>query len=466
MSALSPRPLPSAATLALVLALVPAVDAPQAQQPAAKPAPPAPKGEPVPSPGAILVKVDLGKFRPALAGTIITGQVRNGVFEPLPGADTPQLAPPDAPPPPPPPPPPVAADQRHLTPARFADIPGWTTDTLEDALPALARSCARIAKLPPDRVLGPGGVAGTAARWQAACKTLPQGKVRTEAARAWFEAKFNPYSVSGKDGRDGLFTGYYEASLRGSLTRTGPYTTPVYGPPTDIVRGDLGKFNKAWRGIKIAGLVIKGWLEPYPNRAAIAAGALAGRGLELFYTDDPIAAFFTDIQGSAQVVMTDGSVRRIGYAGQNGYGYFPVGRELVNRGALKRSEVSLQTIRAWMEANPAERQGLMNYNPSFVFFRWQEAAGATGAEGVVLTAGRSLAVDHRFMPYGAPVFLDAEAPGAPTGPRLQRLLVAQDTGGAIRGAVRGDLFWGAGREAEDQAGVMKSTGQYWLLIAK
>ncbi len=228
---------------------------------------------------------------------------------------------------------------------------------------------------------------------------------------------------------------------------------------------DLGDFRENLRGERIAGRVVDGRLKPMEDRAAISSGALRGRNLELVWVDDPVDAFFLHIQGSGRVVMDDGSVKRVGFDGQNGHPYVAVGRELIARGAMAREQVSMQSIRAWLKANPGEAQALMNANPSYVFFRPLGGEGPEGAQGVVLTPGRSLAVDRNFVPYGVPVWLDAEDPLDPAA-RVSRLMVAQDTGGAIRGPVRGDVFWGHGADAEERAGRMRSRGTYWLLLPR
>jgi len=211
--------------------------------------------------------------------------------------------------------------------------------------------------------------------------------------------------------------------------------------------------------------VVSGNLKPYEDRKAIVEGALDPRNLEIVWVDDPVDAFFLQIQGSGRVTLEDGRVMRLGYAGQNGHPYVAIGRELIARGALTRETVSMQSIRAWLAANPAEAAALMNANPSYVFFRELPGDGPVGAQGAALTPLRSLAVDRRFVPLGTPVWLDAEHPDPGTA-RLRRLVVAQDVGGAIRGPVRGDLFWGHGDAAADLAGRMKSPGRYYLLLPK
>jgi membrane-bound lytic murein transglycosylase A len=209
---------------------------------------------------------------------------------------------------------------------------------------------------------------------------------------------------------------------------------------------------------------------PYHSRAEIEGGALAGRELELLWVDDAIAKFFLQIQGSGQVRLDDGRVVRVGYATQNGHPYRAIGRDLIEIGALTRDEVSLQTIRAWLQAHPRDAAAIMARNRSYIFFQEHPelaaADGPLGAQGVPLTAGRSLAVDRRYVPLGVPLWLETSVP-APEGPApLRRLMVAQDTGGAIKGVVRGDVFWGGGERAEAVAGRMKSTGRYAVLLPR
>ncbi|AWJ84018.1 murein transglycosylase [Azospirillum sp. TSH58] len=363
----------------------------------------------------------------------------------------------------PPPPPP---EKLVLTPVAFSALPGWNADRVAEAVPAFQRSCAKVRALAADRSIGPDGVGGKAADWQGPCAELaklPPGD--DAAARAYFETWFTPYAAANNAERRGLFTGYYEVELKGSRTADPAFPVPLYKRPADLVMVDLGEFADRWKGERIAGRVTAGRLKPFEDRAAIEAGALSGKGLELVWLQDPIATFFLHIQGSGRVSFPDGTETRVGYAAQNGHKYVAIGRELIDRGALKREEVSLQTIRAWLQANPGEAAALMNKNPSYVFFQELKGEGPNGAQNVALTPGRSLAIDSKFLPYGVPVWLDAEDPLDARTP-LRRLLIAQDTGGAIRGPVRGDVFWGHGPEAEAKAGVMKSAGEYYVLLPK
>jgi len=366
-------------------------------------------------------------------------------------------APREVPPPAAPPLPKLA-----LAAASFADLPGWADDRHAEFLPAFARTCARLARLPDDRDTGLGG---RAADWRAPCAqaaAIPMGD--HAAAKRFLETAFRPFLASDEAaGPDGLFTGYYEPELRGSLTRSGAFTIPLRARPADLVMVDLGEFRPELRGQRIAGSVVNGNLRPYPPRAGINQGAIDNRADVLVWVDDPVDAFFLEIQGSGRVVLQDGRVLRLGYAAKNGQPYVAIGRRLIERGALTREAVSMQSIRAWLSANPAEARAVMETNPSYVFFRVLDGDGPLGAEGVALTPGRSLAVDRSLIAMGMPLWLDAEDPLTP-GARIRRTMMAQDTGGAIRGAVRGDVFWGAGADAAERAGKMRSPGRYWLLL--
>ena len=233
---------------------------------------------------------------------------------------------------------------------------------------------------------------------------------------------------------------------------------------------ELGDFREELKGQRIAGRVLDGKLKPYENRSAIVGGKMPPAQYKpLVWLDDPHDAFFVQVQGSGIVHLDDGSVMRVGYDGQNGHPDYAIGRELVKRGIYSKDEVSMEAIRSWLTNNPNKAEELMNTNPSFVFFRETPddgtGAGPQGGEGVKLTAGRSLAIDRGKLPYGFPVYLMADY-NDETGKPIRRLMMAQDTGGAIRGAVRGDYFWGAGNTAEKFAGPMKAKGKYFFLLPK
>ena len=343
-------------------------------------------------------------------------------------------------------PPSPGAPVLSLIPARFADLPGWTSDEHAAGLLAVQRSCAKIPLRSSEEWFGGNELFGRVGHWLRLCDAAYRVGMNDRAARSFFEQHFVPYRAVNGNTDQGLFTGYYEPLLRGSWYPYGPYTIPIYRLPPEAA-------------------VVNGRAAPLPSRAQIEAGALAGRGLELLWVDDPTDAFFLHIQGSGQVAMADGSLVRVAFAGKNGHSYFPIGAELVRRGEVPREQMSMQTIRWWLATHPAEAPGLMALNGSYVFFRLIDGEGPVGAQGVPLAPGRSMAVDPAFVPYGVPLWLDTTDPAAANAP-LRRLVVAQDTGGAIKGPIRGDLFWGSGEEAGAAAGSMKQQGRWYLLLPK
>jgi membrane-bound lytic murein transglycosylase A len=354
-------------------------------------------------------------------------------------------------------------DRLTLEASRFADLPGWSEDDLGDAMTAFRRSCATLLAAKPDPAAPLGnGNAGKAADWLEPCAAAGSVEIGDRAAlRNYFESWFQPWKAGNNGESRGLFTGYYQPELRGARQRDEIYATPLLRRPPDLVTVDLHLFRPALHD-RIAGRVGDGRLTPYESRDKIERGALDRFGLPFLWVDDPVDAFFLEIQGSGRIRLSDGSMVQVGYDGQNGQPYIAIGRLLVERGLMDRDSVSLQTIRAWIKAHPAEGAALMDENPSYVFFREITGEGPLGSQGEVLTPGRSLAVDRDFVPLGVPLWLDAEDGGQP----LRRLMVAQDTGGAIRGPVRGDVFWGFGAEAEARAGPMKARGGYYLLLPR
>ena len=355
-----------------------------------------------------------------------------------------------------------------LRPLAFSQLKGWTTDRQDEALAAFVRSCAKPmpanqkeAGLRRPAQLG----TETADRAQAceAARAVPAGD--PARARAFFERAFTPYEGVDSRGTEALVTGYYEPIVSASLQAGGRYRTPLYRPPPELVSIDLGLFREALAGERLVGRLEKGRVVPMPTRSEIEAGALKDRGLEIAWLADPVDAFFLHIQGSGRLKLDDGRRIGVGYAGKNGHTYTAIGRELVRRGALGADEVSMQTIRAWLKRNPAEAPALMAENASFVFFRLSDGEGPIGSQGVVLTPGRSLAVDPTYLPYGVPVWIETADPLAPASP-FTRLAIAQDSGGAIKGPLRFDLFWGAGPQAEAAAGAMKARGRAIVLAPR
>ena len=331
-----------------------------------------------------------------------------------------------------------------------AALPGWAADDQAAALEAFLVSCPTILQRNPQSPLGDVAAAGSTADWQRVCRiaqTTPPS-----AARAFFERHFTAVPQhAGDGGYDGLFTGYYEPLLSGSRWPTARHQTPLHTVPRDLPRR---------RG------------HPLLARAAIDRGALAREGLELMWVDDPIGKFFLQIQGSGQVELADGERIRVGYAGQNGHAYYAIGRHLIDAGYIPVQLMSMQAIDGWLRTAPPDQAwNLMHRNPSYVFFRElgpvATTPGPIGAMGLPVSPGRSLAVDRSFTPLGSLVWVETTEPTPQGGERpLRRLMVAQDVGGAIRGPVRGDVFWGAGRQAEYAAGHMKQPGRLWQLVPR
>ncbi len=374
-------------------------------------------------------------------------------------------------------PPPMPMPMPMALPLKFESVPfsaleGWLDGDSRNALQAFQRSCGALAAKPDDAPLGGMNYAGSAGEWREACAAASLLSSATpESARGFFESEFVPYRLS-QGSVEGLFTGYYEPELKGSRTQHDAYQTPLYGVPGDLVNVDLGLFRDNLRGQRLVGRVTGNRLVPYPPRAEIVGSGL-NQAKPLLYVDDPVDAFFLQIQGSGRVVLDDGSVVRAAYAAQNGQPYTAVGAVLIQRGELMREEVSLQTIRGWMMRHPAEAQQLMNANASYVFFVEQPIGdptlGANGAEGVALTPEASLAVDLSVHPLGVPLWLESVAPDADAAKpdrKLDNLFIAQDTGGAIRGAIRGDVYWGYGVNAGSIAGRMRSEGRLTVLLPK
>ncbi|HSD59340.1 MAG TPA: MltA domain-containing protein [Burkholderiales bacterium] len=345
--------------------------------------------------------------------------------------------------------PPAAASLRATS---FGALPGWQADDLSPAWEAFQRSCGALRKQP---------------LWQEVCTESAAPKPSAEEMRRFFESRFLPYQVVGPEGgEEGLITGYYEPLLRGSRSRSPRYAHPVYGVPADLLVVDLGEAYPELKNLRLRGRLDGRRVVPYWSRADIENGRAPLQGREMLWVDDPLDLFFLQVQGSGRVRLENGETLRLGYADQNGHPYKSIGRVLVERGELTVEDASMQGIRAWAENHPGKVPELLNQNASYVFFRElpADAPGPIGSLGVPLTAGRSLAVDPRSIPQGAPVYLATTWPGA--GQPLQRLMVAQDTGGAIKGGVRADFFWGFGAEAGEKAGRMREPGRLWVLLPK
>ncbi|MCW5623720.1 MAG: MltA domain-containing protein [Burkholderiales bacterium] len=371
---------------------------------------------------------------------------------PTPPGPTPPIAaeptPPATTPPTPSPPAPGASAPWQA--ATFDELPGWSDDDIGAGLLAFVQGCTALQAKPGwDTVCA-----------QARSVTLAPGAEQ----RRFLETAFTPWRVTTADGRnEGLLTGYYEPLLRGSRTPTDVFRFPVYTAPDDLITVELGEVVPETKGLRLRGRVVGRKLVPYWTRADIDGGGTGAQGREIAWVDDAVDLFFLQIQGSGRIRLDDGSMLRVGYADQNGHPYRSIGRLLVERGEMPLEKASMQGIKDWGKRNPDRLQALLDENPSYVFFRELPSGndGPPGALGVPLTAGRSIAVDPKSVPLGAPVWLVSTWPNAPE--PLRRLVAAQDTGGAIRGAVRADYFWGFGDQAGELAGRMRQPLQLWVL---
>ncbi|MFP6734333.1 MAG: MltA domain-containing protein [Rhodospirillales bacterium] len=352
-----------------------------------------------------------------------------------------------------------------LAPVAFRNLPGWQLDDHRAALITFVTTCRRFDRLKAVQPLPPASYAGLASDWQSVC-AVARGAVQSgTSAKQFFEDWFQPFAAADKNQTTGLITGYFEPQLNGSKKRSARYNVPLYGRPRDLISVDLGQFDTRLAGRRIAGQVRGNNFIPYADRSEIERGVLTGKGLEMVWVDNAIDAFFLHIQGSGRILLDSGETMRVGFDGKNGRPYRAIGRDLVAMGAIPQKDISLQSIRKWLTDNPGRARALMNRNPSYVFFKRIVGPGPIGAAGMPLTPGRSFAVDLKYIPMGAPIWLATTNPLNPLLP-LARLVVAQDTGSAITGPVRGDLFWGYGRYAREAAGRMKNPGRLYLLLPK
>jgi membrane-bound lytic murein transglycosylase A len=358
-----------------------------------------------------------------------------------------------APPAPAPPGPPVEY-RGKLAPASWIDLPDWGRESLKGSLDAFVRSCTVLEKQDP---------------WKAVCagaQTLAVGATEREVA-SFFELNFDPFQVVNPDDSPaGMITGYYEPLLHGSRTRTSRFRFPIYAVPDDLLAIDLSSVYPELKHMRLRGRLEGRRVVPYLARGDIDGGTNPLKGRELAWVDDAIDVFFLHIQGSGQVQLENGERIRVGYAEQNGHPFRSLGRLLIARGEIPPERASMQGIKDWARAHPKRVQEYLNANPSYVFFRElpDTVAGPIGSLGVPLTAERSIAVDTRVIPLGVPVYLATTWPN--TSDPLNRLMVAQDTGGAIAGAVRADFYWGFGDAAGGQAGKMRQAGRMWVLLPK
>lgn len=329
-------------------------------------------------------------------------------------------------------------------PVSFDSLPGWEEDKHLESIPALKRTCEVIAKKSnSDSMITKTNGRGSASDWKPFCKKLhhqlQKGNLDSNVqVRTFLEDNLTPHQISVSGSDTGTFTGYYVPILRGSLRRHGPYQIPLYRLPKQA------KFRKL-------------------SRSKIVNGALKNKGLELVWVDDAVEAFFIQIQGSGRIELDNGHKMNVGFAGQNGHPYFAIGKALIDKGVLTPETTNMQSIKNWLWNNPRQAEKIMSLNQSYVFFKERSSGDVIGAHGVPLTPQRSMAVDRNYISLGTPLWLDAKHPHPEKG-RLQRLLVAQDVGGAIKGAIRGDYYWGVGDRAGSHAGRMNSEGSLYLLL--
>ena len=352
----------------------------------------------------------------------------------------------------------------------FAQLPGWEKDDHKLALEALQKSCLKIARQDPNKPFSHSiSKSGTFGDWQKICLAIDQiNKNDPEGARKFFEYWFKPYRIYNNFKTKGLFTGYYLPILKCCLTQTKQYTVPIYAVPDDWVKVDLGIFDAKLKGRTIVGQVKDHLLGHYPDRAAITKGAIAKNAKVLAWCDDKIDVAFAHVQGSAIVQLPDQKQFLISYEGANGRSYTSIGKVLIKSGELTVQNSSMQDIRAWMMQHPEKADDILNQNASYVFFRILKNDAPLGSQQVPLTPERSLAVDKKYIPLGAPIWLDTSVPEntSQIATPFQHLLIAQDTGGAIKGIIRGDVYWGGGDQAAFNAGHMKSQGGYWILLPR
>jgi membrane-bound lytic murein transglycosylase A len=343
-------------------------------------------------------------------------------------------------------------------PIAWEHLPGWGDERHAQAWPALLENC----KVLPGRDVRWGEICA-----DAALLTNPDDAT----ARAFLETRFTPHTLNtGEEKQDGLVTGYYEPLLFGSRTRGERFRYPIHARPDDLLIVDLGEVYPELKGKRLRGRVDGRRVVPYHSRTQIERNGNNGQRLPtIVWVDDPVTLFFLHVQGSGRVQLPDGQMLFLGYADQNGHPYRSLGRRLVDAGVMKLEDVSMQTIRTWLAANPDQLQAMLHSNPSYIFFeeRANDLPGPIGALKAPLLAERAIAVDPAFVPLGSPVWLDTTLPTEPSmlqAEPYRRLVFAQDTGGAIKGPVRADVFFGFGARAEELAGKMKQPGRMYLLL--
>lgn len=360
--------------------------------------------------------------------------------------------------------------ETHLKKSSFAHLPGWEKADPIQSLHAFQTSCKPFLRLNPDKSVGSKHIALTVNDWRPACQAaLALQNPSRKKARDFFEQWFMPVEFYQNQPVEGLFTGYYMPLLKGSLTKTEKYSTPIYGLPDDLIRVPLGMFDSELKHHRnLVGRIAGKTLIPYYTREEISNGAIDKHAPIIAWTDSKVERQFLEIEGSGVIQLADGQKIYVGYVGENGAPYTPIANVLIKKGVMTKHNASMQRIRNYFKMHPDAVESVLNQNKSFVFFSKSSQKAAIGAQGVALTPGYSLAVDRKWVPLGMPIWLNTTRPdndGKGQKP-FQRLMIAQDTGGAIRGPVRGDVYWGDGERAIAIAGHMKNQGFYWLLLPK
>jgi membrane-bound lytic murein transglycosylase A len=358
---------------------------------------------------------------------------------------------------------PLKIADAQYEPVLFSDIDGWAEDDQDAGFASFRKSCKAILRTSAS---SREGHPMRTALYDVCVKADGVDANKPGAARAFFEDNFTPMRISPLGKPDGFLTGYYEPIVQGTRDHVKGYDWPLYRKPDNLLPGGRMMIASAAVGKKKAR---KRKLVPYHDRAAIDDGVLAGRNLEICWLKDPVDAFFVHIQGSVRVRLDDGQTMRLNYQAANGHPYYAVGRYLIERKIVSKEDMSMDRIRDWMERNPEEGNQLRRRNKSYVFFRETNLGNEQeplGAQGISLTPGRSIAVDHNLHVYGTPFFISAELPidSEKSTTRFRRLMIAQDTGGAIIGPARADLYFGAGDEAESIAGRIKNPGRFVMLV--
>lgn len=353
----------------------------------------------------------------------------------------------------------------------FDELPGWKSASFVKSLATFQVSCRAFIKQDPEKEVGTEAINLQVKDWQPACRqALKMNPITEKAAKLFFYRWFVPVEFDEKHSKPGLFTGYYMPLIKGSYTRSEEFNVPLYELPKDLVTVHLNLFSPDLKKPKqLVGRLVGSQVVPYYTRAQIRKGVLKNTAKVVAWIHSPIDRLFLEIEGSGIIELEDGKKIVVGYHGQNGLPYTSIGGVLMKRKVMTKNNASMQKIKSYLEAHPTEMDEVLNQNQSFVFFHQLPLKAAVGSQGVALTPGYSMAIDKQWIPMGTPLWLNTSKPDfndLDLNKPLQRLMIAQDTGGAIKGKVRGDVFWGGGNKATLIAGHMKNEGHYWLLLPR